>query len=111
MLTVPSANATSLYKPVGRGGSGGSDEPPARKRSLGPPVHAVSGRGNVAGPWDAKSREETSSSVEPETLPAARAMMGLALQLVWLAPESGFNPRTQPPSLHERQRIRLRGNR
>ena len=33
------------------GGSGGSDEPPARRR--GSAVRPVSGRGNVAGPWDA----------------------------------------------------------
>ena len=53
----------------------------------GPPVRAVSGRGNVAGPRESSS----------ETIPAARAMM--ALQLVWLAPESPF----RLPSLHNRQ--------
>ena len=61
-------------RPVGWGGSGGSDEPPARRR--GSAVRPVSGRGNVAGPWDAESRkrerEETSSPVEPETMPAAK---------------------------------------
>ena len=53
----------SACRPVGWGGSGGSDEPPARRR--GSAVRPVSGRGNVAGPWDAESRKRERGNEQP----------------------------------------------
>ena len=59
-------------KPVGWGGSGVRTNHPHAGGGL--LVRAVSGRGQIAEPWDAESRksERRNEQLEPETIPTAK---------------------------------------